>query len=103
MELIKKTRYLLILVFFAGINILAVAQNITFTATAPKVVEIGEQNSITYALNAKGSNIEDPSIDNFRNLSGPKVSSSSTYTPVDLKLCANASVIFKVLCEYFEH
>lgn len=91
MELIKKTRYLLILVFFVGINILAVAQNITFTATAPKVVEIGEQFRISYALNAKGSNFEDPSFENFRILSGPNVSSSSSVQIVNGKMSQSTS------------
>ncbi len=51
------------------------AQNdIKFTASAKKVVAIGEQFRLTYELNAKGSNFKPPDLKNFNILSGPNAS-----------------------------
>ncbi len=53
------------------------AQNINFTARAPKVVNVGESFRITYAVNAKGKDFKAPSFNSFY-AQGPSVSSQSS-------------------------
>jgi len=52
------------------------AQDVEFTATAPRVVEVGENFRLTYSLNKKGKNIEIASLTGFQLLMGPSVSNS---------------------------
>lgn len=54
------------------------SQQITFTATAPRVVTIGEQFRLTYEVNAEGQNFTGPTTQDFQRLSGPNPSSSSS-------------------------
>ncbi|MBO7146105.1 MAG: protein BatD [Salinivirgaceae bacterium] len=67
---------LVLLVF--GVSLKASADDITFTANAPQVVEVGEQFRLQFVLNAKGSNFSEPNITDFQVLSGPNTSSSSS-------------------------
>ncbi|HBF88235.1 MAG TPA: hypothetical protein DDX39_06295 [Bacteroidales bacterium] len=71
-----------ILVLFVSIP-LVVAQNISFKASAPKAVSIGEAFRLTYSLNSKGSNLRMPNLDEFNVLSGPNTSSSSSVSIVN--------------------
>jgi len=54
------------------------AQNVKLDASAPRVVQIGEQFRLVYSFNAKGSNFSEPVIKDFSVLTGPNVSSSSS-------------------------
>ncbi|WP_372752419.1 BatD family protein [Labilibaculum sp.] len=67
------------------------ADEIKFTASAPNVVEIGEQFRLTYSLNSKGKNIEIPSLDGFRILMGPSTSSSMSTQIINGKVSSNSS------------
>jgi len=53
------------------------AQEVKFTASAPKTVRVGEQFQLVYTLNGRGSNFRGPRFEGFQNLSGPNSSSSS--------------------------
>lgn len=73
---ILKGSLLAALFVFWGIS--AKADDVTFTANAPKAVEVGEQFRLQFVLNAKGSNFSEPDITDFQVLSGPNTSSSSS-------------------------
>jgi len=55
------------------------AQNTKFTASAPRVVRVGEQFRLVLTLNAKGSNFQIPDFSkDFDVLAGPSTSTSSS-------------------------
>ncbi|MBI9069840.1 MAG: protein BatD [Salinivirgaceae bacterium] len=69
----------LLLFVILGVGIFSVhAQDVKFTGSATRVVEVGEQFRLSYTLNAKGSDFEEAAMDDFRILSGPNVSTSSS-------------------------
>lgn len=60
------------------------AQQITFTASAPGVVEVGEQFRLVYRLNkADASNLRVPSVDGLVLLAGPSPSRSSSVSIIN--------------------
>lgn len=73
----QKIKYLSLFILLAGINLFASAQ-VSFKATAPRVVALGEQFRLSYSVNAKGSGFQQPNFGEFRVLSGPNVSQSSS-------------------------
>lgn len=60
-------------------------------ASAPRVVQVGEQFRLTYTLNTKGSNFEEPVMDPFKVLTGPNVSSSSSVQIINGKMSQSVS------------
>jgi hypothetical protein len=54
----------------------AFAEEAKFTMSAPGIVNIGEQFSLTLSLNTSGDDLRMPEIENFDVLMGPSVSSS---------------------------
>ncbi|MEA3445448.1 MAG: BatD family protein [Bacteroidota bacterium] len=54
------------------------SQNVSFTASASRVVARGEQFRLTYKVNAEGQEFSVGTFTNFRRLSGPNPSSSSS-------------------------
>ena len=69
-------RILLILLLFTGLT--SMADEINFNMSAPSIVSVGDQFSLTLVLNAKGENLRMPNIDGFDILMGPSVSSSTS-------------------------
>lgn len=67
-------RILFILLFIASIA--SFADEAKFTMSAPGIVNVGEQFSLTLSFNAKGDDLKMPDIENFDILMGPSVSSS---------------------------
>ena len=65
----------IIAIFFSQKSI---SQDIRFTASAPRVVSIGETFALTYSVNKKGSGFKGPNLENFDVYSGPNKSSSSS-------------------------
>lgn len=61
-----------------GLAQVANADDVSFTANAPRAVEVGEQFRLQFVLNAKGSNFNEPEISDFQVLSGPNTSTSSS-------------------------
>lgn len=62
---------------FLGFVIGCYAQDIQFTANAPKVVEVGEQFQVQYSVNTKPSNFIAPELNDFSLLMGPSTSQQS--------------------------
>lgn len=52
------------------------AQKTEFIASAPSVVEVGEQFRLSFVLNNKGENLQVPTIKGFDLLAGPSLSTS---------------------------
>ncbi|RHJ83566.1 BatD family protein [Parabacteroides sp. AM08-6] len=58
-------------VFFSTIGITAKAADITFKASAPEVVVMGETFKVSYTVNGEGKDIRIPEIPDFEILMGP--------------------------------
>ena len=69
---------LLFLLFVAVSSQSLFSQEITFEATAPQVVEVGEQFRLMFSVNAKPSSFQQPDIKGFYVIAGPSVSFSSS-------------------------
>jgi hypothetical protein len=85
MNIADKTKRLLltvIMLMLAGIRV--VAQEITFTAQAPKAVAVGERFRITYKINTRDAKeLRAPDMKSLQILSGPNTSSQSSFTIIN--------------------
>ncbi len=76
----KKTgnmrKLLLIFPFWLTACVL-IAQDISFTASAPSSVTEGQQFKLIFTVNAQGSGFKAPDLSNFKILGGPSASTSS--------------------------
>lgn len=68
----------LIFCYFSWILSWASAQNVQFTAQAPKVVEAGEQFELAFSVNAEPSEFLIPKMSDFRLLFGPSTAQSTS-------------------------
>ncbi len=82
---------ILVLIFTVGI---ANAQKVTFNASAPRVVEVGEQFRLTYSLNKKGTGIKIGNIEGFQLLMGPSVSQSFSTQIINGKMTSQTDYSF---------
>ncbi|MBU8893840.1 MAG: BatD family protein [Bacteroidales bacterium] len=64
----------------------AFSQDVSFRASAPEVVELGQQFRLIYAINAKADNFSAPAINAFSVLAGPSTSQSSNVSIVNGKV-----------------
>jgi hypothetical protein len=79
-----KKLILILLLAFPG---LLIAQDVSFTAQAPKQVYSGQRFQLTYTLNnTEGSGFMGPDITNFDILAGPMISSGSNVMNINGKL-----------------
>jgi hypothetical protein len=93
MEIINRIRCLWLLLIFIGSSSFAFGQ-VKFKASAPRVVEMGEQFRISYTLNQKGRDFQSPNFGEFRILSGPNVSSSSSVQIVNGNMTQSVSYTY---------
>ncbi|MBN2173661.1 MAG: protein BatD [Bacteroidales bacterium] len=68
-----------------------------FQATAKNVVRTGERFNLIYTLNAEGSGFRGPQIENFRVLSGPSSSQSSSIQIINGKVSQSVELTFTYL------
>lgn len=94
MKTVKHRRIIVLLTLFIGVALHLNAQDVEFSATAPRVVEMGEQFRVSYALNAKGKDFKEPAFENFRVLSGPNVSSSSSVQIINGQMSQSVSYTY---------
>ena len=66
-------------------------EEIQFTASAPKVVEVGEQFRLTFSINERGKNLQLPKLNNFTILMGPSTSSSMSTQIINGKMTTSSS------------
>lgn len=85
------------LILFLGFIVFGINKlqaQVEFAGSAPRVVEVGEQFRMSYSLNAKGSNFEEPAMDKFRVLSGPNVSTSSSVQIINGSMTKSVSYTY---------
>ncbi len=70
------------------------AQNVTFTAQAPRVVSVGEQFRFVYKVNAQGTNLNSGSFEGFTVMSGPNTSQSTSMQIVNGKMSQSFEVSY---------
>lgn len=98
METIKRAiKTGIFIIAFAFLNLQVIAQNVSFTASAPGAVEAGEQFRLTYSLNAKGSDFQSPAFEGFSVLTGPNVSSSSSIQIINGKMTQSSSYTYNYI------
>ncbi len=76
----------LTIVLVVGLPKLGLAQEVSFQAAAPKVVSVGERFRLVYTVNAQGSDLVPGSLNDFRVLSGPNRSTSSSVQIINGKM-----------------
>lgn len=81
-----KNWFIIIILLFAKC---AFSQDVTFKASAPEVVELGQQFRLIYTVNAKAENFSSPAIDGISVLAGPSTSQSSNVSIVNGKVTQN--------------
>lgn len=86
---------LLFIVFFSLLSAtLIFAENIQFTASAPRVVEVGEQFEIIYTITAQPAGFRPPEFKGLSLLGGPSTSSSSSVQFVNGKVTQSTSISY---------
>ncbi|MDT8392517.1 MAG: BatD family protein [Bacteroidales bacterium] len=70
------------------------AGEVQFTASARKLVSVGDRFQLTYTANVSGGKFKAPSIENFRVLSGPNISTSQSYQVINGRMTQSVSVSY---------
>lgn len=81
-----KRWYIIILLMFAKCTF---AQDVTFTASAPEIVEVGQQFRLIYTVNAQAQNFTAQAVDGIVVLAGPSTSQSSNVSIINGKVTQN--------------
>ncbi len=98
---VKQLRaWMLLLVLFitAGSGRLQ-GQEIKFTASAPAIVELGEQFRLVFSVNKKAKNFISPGLENFSVLMGPSTSYSQSTSIINGKLTQNISYTYTYILQ----
>lgn len=74
----KKNLILVLSIIAIFLSHKSISQNIRFTASAQRVVSVGETFALTFTVNEKASDFKGPNLNNFDVYSGPNKSSSSS-------------------------
>jgi len=89
----------LILILLLVLPGLLLAQDISFSAQAPRQVYVGQQFQLTFTINAEGSNFMAPEIKNFDILNGPMISSGQNIMSVNGKMEYSSSMSYTYILE----
>ncbi|MCD4834090.1 MAG: BatD family protein [Bacteroidales bacterium] len=81
-----KNWYFILFLIFAKC---AFSQDVTFTASAPEVVELGQQFRLIYSINAKANNFSAQTVNGISVLAGPSTSQSSNVSIINGKVTQN--------------
>lgn len=82
---------------FSGLGLFG--QGIEFEASAPSVVEVGEQFRLVYSLNRKGMDLQVPAMDGFERLMGPSVGSSTSISIINGTTTQSVSYTYTYVLE----
>ncbi len=88
---------LFVLCYFLGWLGWTSAQNVQFTAQAPKVVEAGEQFEMVFSINGDPSDFLVPKITDFRILFGPSTSQSTSTQWVNGKVTTSSNYSYSYI------
>lgn len=75
------------------------AQETKFTASAPSVVEVGEQFRLSFVLNKKGENLQVPTLQGFDLLAGPSLSTSFNTSIINGKMEQSSEYTYTYILE----
>lgn len=75
------------------------AQEVTFLAQGPELVQVGERFMLTYTLNSQPSNFEAPTLDNFYIVAGPSTSTNTSIEMLNGKVTRNHSITYTYVLE----
>ena len=96
MNILNKTKGLLLsvmLIMLTGVTV--IAQDVTFTAQAPKAVVVGERFRITYKVNTRDAKeFRAPDMKNIQILTGPATSTSSSTTIINGKVENSTTITY---------
>ncbi|OQY03862.1 MAG: hypothetical protein B6I20_04180 [Bacteroidetes bacterium 4572_117] len=76
-----------------------VVGQVTFVASANKVVELGENFKLSFTTNARGSNFKPPSLAGFQVLAGPSTSSSTNIQYINGKASQSISNTYSYIVQ----
>ncbi len=85
---------ILSLLLFIALMAPAKAQDISFTARAQPAVVVGDKFQLTYTINAEGSDIRLPSLQDFQILMGPSTSYSTSTSIINGKVSRETTYTF---------
>ena len=92
-------RIIFILLSILLTNLNNFSQEAEFTASAPKVISVGEQFRLTFSLNKKTSGFRAPDLRNFNILGGPSTSSSSNIQIINGKMIQSFSYTYTYILQ----
>jgi len=87
-------KHLYFIILLLALTIQTKADNVQFTATAPRVVEVGEQFEIVYTINAEPSGFRPPEFKELSLLGGPSQSRSSSIQFINGKVTQSMSISY---------
>jgi len=87
-----KKIFIYIVIALAGFNL--IAQDITFTASAPGVVAVGEQFRLSFSVNKNADKITPPDLRNFYILMGPSTSFNQSTQIINGKMTRTVSYTY---------
>jgi hypothetical protein len=87
----KKIIFLTVFILIAYFGF---SQNVQFTASAPEVVEAGEQFEVTFSVNGQPSGFKAPDFKNFSVLGGPSQSTSSNVQIVNGNISQSTTISY---------
>ena len=85
-------RILIVLLLFIGITLRA--EEVNFSMSAPGIVNLGDQFSLTLMIDNKGENLRMPDLENFDLLMGPSVASSRSFQSINGKMTQSVSFTY---------
>ena len=90
MKLNKILFFFLLILGLSAVN----AQDVSFTASAPPVVGVGQQFAVTFTVNKRPTRIDPPTFDNFDFLGGPSQSTSNEVHIINGQMQQSTKVSF---------
>ncbi|MFC2098431.1 BatD family protein [Bacteroidota bacterium] len=82
----------IVLLFFVGLT--TGAQDVSLSVEAPRLVKVGEQFRLSYAVNARPSAFTPPEISDFYVLSGPNQSTSSSFQIINGRRTSSYTITY---------
>lgn len=92
-------KYILIVSFLICTAFASLAEDVSFTASAPSNVAVGERFRITFQVNARPSEFNPPAFNDFRVLSGPSQSSSTSVQMINGRTTQTISISYTYVLE----
>ena len=90
-------------VLFATFGVVARAADVTFKASAPEAVVMGETFRLSYTVNAEGKDIRVPEIPDFEVLIGPSTSTNMSTQIINGKMTTETSLTFTYIPVSYTH